>query len=422
MRIAFSTLGCKINQYETDRMRHDLAAQGNSIVPFDEEADVYIVNTCSVTAKADTQCRQIIRAAVRRNQKAKVVVTGCYAETRPEEIKKISGVSLIVGNREKLNISCHLDPGITAWTAPEGQPVSVIAVQERTRAFLKIQDGCNNYCSYCIVPFARGRSRSAEPEEVMLEFDRLVQAGSAEIVLTGIHIGTYGNDLAESMSLTELIKALCAKRGDTRIRLSSIEPREVSDGIIHLMGKGLCRHLHIPLQSGDDGILAAMKRNYNSHFYRKLLDKLAQEVPGTALGADVMVGFPGEDERAFQNTMELVETSPLTHLHVFSYSPRPGTVAAGMPHQIPENIKKERSELLRKLGQKKNLDFRNNHHEAVLEVVVEDKKEGETGLFSGLTDNYIRVLIRGAKKDDIGKKIMVRVADVENGKHFADIS
>jgi len=418
MRIAFTTLGCKINQYETERMRHDLAQDGNTFVPFDAEADVYVINTCSVTAKADAQCRQLIKAAAKRNQQARVVVTGCYAETRPDEIKGIRGVSLVLGNEGKSNIATHLGTG--KGTANH-RPPSVMAVQERTRAFLKIQDGCDNFCSYCIVPYARGRSRSADPGEVLREFNRLVQAGYTEIVLTGIHIGMYGTDLGADLNLTKLISSLNDRRGDARLRLSSIEPHEVTEGIMQLIGKGICRHLHIPLQSGDDAILAAMRRSYTSHYYRKLLDRLAHHIPGIALGADVMVGFPGEDDKAFQNTVDLVRESPLTHLHVFSYSPRPGTNAAQMEMQVPEQIKQERNELLRKLGEEKNLEFRKSQVEKKNQVIVEDKQDQQTGLFSGLTDNYIRVNIQGARKGDIGKKILVRLHSVEKSRNFGVI-
>jgi threonylcarbamoyladenosine tRNA methylthiotransferase MtaB len=418
MRIAFTTLGCKINQYETERMRVDLVQEGNTIVPFDDDADVYIINTCSVTAKADSQCRRIIRTAAERHPGARIVVTGCYAETQADEIKKIPNISLVMGNSFKSNTLHHLGH---QPAAKHHLGRSLITVQERTRAFLKIQDGCDNYCSYCSVPFARGRSRSVEPQDVLREFDRLVQAGYPEIVLTGIHIGVYGNDLAAKYNLTNLLASLCDRKGDTRIRLSSIEPNEVTDGIIDLIGKGVCRHLHIPLQSGDDGILAVMNRKYTSHFYRELLDRIVRQVPGMALGADVMVGFPGEDERAFQNTVDLIQNSPLTHLHVFSYSRRPGTVAAGMKHQVPEQVKKERNELLRAMGAEKSLLFRNNNTEKKIQVIVEDKQDSESGLFTGLTDNYIRVKIQGAVKEDVGTKIVVMIKKIEHTENYAEI-
>jgi threonylcarbamoyladenosine tRNA methylthiotransferase MtaB len=424
MRIAITTLGCKINQYETDLMRQDLVSRGNTIVPFDAEADVYVVNTCTVTAKSDYQSRQAIRSAARRGRDAKVVVTGCYASTRPEEIKKIPGVDLVIGNADKAAIPEHIMT--TASVSDQAVPATLTsptkALYGRTRGFLKIQDGCNNRCSYCVVPLARGGSRSADPGQVIDEFERLVQAGCPEIVLTGIHIGTYGADLENGPDLTALLRTLLNKRSVSRLRLSSIEPKEITEGMIDLLGQGLCRHLHIPLQSGDDAVLASMKRDYTVGFYRELLEHIAQKVPGVALGADVIVGYPGEGDAEFQNTMDLVEKSPLTHLHVFSYSPRPGTPAADMEAQVPEQVKKERSETLRKLGGKKNLDFRKKCLSSELKVVVEDKVDADTGFYTGLTDNYIRVNISGAKKGHIGREITVRIKKVTESLTIAEFS
>jgi threonylcarbamoyladenosine tRNA methylthiotransferase MtaB len=423
MRIAFTTLGCKINQYETDLMRQDLMSRGNTIVSFDSEADVYVVNTCTVTAKSDYQCRQAIRSAARRGKDAKVVVTGCYASTRPEEIRKISGVDLVIGNADKAAVPEQIMK--TASLADQSAPVTgtspTKALYGRTRGFLKIQDGCNNRCSYCVVPLARGGSRSADPGHVIREFERLVQAGCPEIVLTGIHIGTYGADLENGPDLTGLLRILLNKRSGSRLRLSSIEPKEITEVMIDLLGQGLCRHLHIPLQSGDDAVLASMKRDYTAGFYRELLERIAQKVPGAALGADAIVGYPGEGDAEFQNTMDLVERSPLTHLHVFSYSPRPGTPAVDMEAQVPEQIKKGRSETLRKLGRKKNFDFRKKCLGFELKVVVEDKVDADTGFYTGLTDNYIRVCISGAKKGHIGREIAVRITRIVDGVTIAEI-
>jgi threonylcarbamoyladenosine tRNA methylthiotransferase MtaB len=413
MRIAFTTLGCKINQYETDTLRQDLQAQGNTIVPFDGEADVYIINTCSVTAKSDYQSRQVIRSAIKRGQGARVIVTGCYASTRPEEIKKIAGVELIVHNRDKAVLPGQIMKQSAVPVAvplPSGNMRS--GVSGRTRGFLKIQDGCNNRCSYCIVPLARGESRSAPVKNVVKEFQGMTDARCPEVVLTGIHIGTYGIDLSPATSLTDLIESLLALKGQTRIRLSSIEPNEVSDRILDFLGTGLCRHLHIPLQSGDDSILRTMKRNYSSGLYFDLLEKIAGQVPGIALGADVMVGFPGEGDKQFENTMNLVRKSPLTHIHVFSYSPRPGTPAASFKNQIPEPVKKERNEALRNVGAEKNLQFRKKHLGLQMKVGVEDNQNPETGLFSGLTDNYIRVSFPDVKKENIGREISIMIDSV----------
>jgi threonylcarbamoyladenosine tRNA methylthiotransferase MtaB len=425
MRIAFTTLGCKINQYETDSMRQDLLSRGNTIVPFEDKADVYVINTCSVTAKSDYQCRQIIRTTVRRWPAAKIVVTGCYAETRPDELKNMPGVELVIGNRDKATIPHQIMKGastsISEITPAGNLPVSIKTLQNKTRGFLKIQDGCDNRCSYCIVPLARGGSRSVEFSSVVSEFKRLVQKGCPEVVLTGIHVGAYGSDLSPATDLSELLATLISKQGHTRIRLSSIEPTEITIELISFLGTVLCRHLHIPLQSGDDTILTAMDRHYSSGFYRNLLENISQRVPGIALGADVMVGFPGEGEKEFQNTLELVEQSPLTHLHVFSYSPRPGTRAAELNNQVPDQDKKERSESLRELGNRKNFDFRKKCMDAEVKVVVEDKRDMKSQLLTGITDNYIRVLILGAKNSDIGKEISVRIEKVEKEANLAVI-
>jgi threonylcarbamoyladenosine tRNA methylthiotransferase MtaB len=423
MRIAFTTLGCKINQYETDVMRQDLQSKGNTIVPFDSEADVYIINTCSVTAKSDLQCGQIIRSAVRRGKGAKVVVTGCYAETRPDELKRIPGVGFVIGNREKALIPDTImkEEAGSGCDQPlsNGEQSAIRVFQGRTRGFLKIQDGCDNRCSYCIVPFARGGSCSAAPGALVEEFERLVRAGCPEVVLSGIHIGTYGMELNPTTSLTKLLATLISRRNDTRIRLSSIEPNEITPEIVGFLGTELCRHLHIPLQSGDDAILNAMKRHYTSGFYLELLEKISKQVPDIALGADIMVGFPGEGDREFQNTMKLVDQSPLTHLHVFSFSPRPGTPAADLKPQVPEQVKRERNETLRNLGKKKNFEFRKKCQGTEVKVVVEDKQDVNTGLLTGLTDNYVRVHVSGAQNSHIGRQITVRIEKVEKETNLA---
>jgi threonylcarbamoyladenosine tRNA methylthiotransferase MtaB len=248
-----------------------------------------------------------------------------------------------------------------------------------------------------------------------------VEAGCPEVVLTGIHIGTYGFDLGSGITLTEMIGTLLSARGRTRIRLSSIEPREITEEMLGFLGNGLCRHLHIPLQSGDDAILASMKRNYTSGFYQGLLEKISKQVPGTALGADVMVGFPGEGDKEFNNTLQLIEASPLTHLHVFSFSPRPGTPAAEMMNQVPEQVKKERNQKLRDLGRRKNFEFRNKCVGTELCAVVEDKVDANTGCFTGLTDNYIRLRVSGSKREHIGKEITVRVKQANYESNYADI-
>jgi threonylcarbamoyladenosine tRNA methylthiotransferase MtaB len=409
MRVAFTTLGCKINQYETDAMRQAAASEGNSIVPFDAEADVYVINTCSVTAKSDYQCRQTIRSAIRRGEGARVIVTGCYAETRPQEIRSIPGVSIVLGNGEKTRIARYLSGSEVHDQDASGHHE---AVKARTRAFLKIQDGCDGRCTYCIVPFARGGSRSIPRGEVIRTFDQTVDGGSPEVVLSGIHIGRYGHDLEQPDTLTSLVRDLLVRRKQARIRLSSIEPNEITEDLMDMLGYGLCRHLHVPLQSGDDAILCSMQRAYNSRFYRELVETMAMKVPDIAIGADVMVGFPGEGEKEFQSTYELVRDLPLTHLHVFSYSKRAGTPAATMKGQVSEQIKKERNEALRALASKKNLAFRERLKGKTLAVVLEEGETDRIGMRSGLTDNYVRVHVSGVKDADFGQEINIRICDI----------
>ncbi len=416
MRIAFTTLGCKINQYDTDMMQRELISAGGTIVPFDTPADVYIINTCSVTSRSDYQCRQAIRSAVRNAQGAKIVVTGCYAQVRPDEIRRIPGVDLVIGNSEKDRIGEHVRSLV-----PEGQAAGdSVGVQEqagvlphsRTRGFLKIQDGCDSRCTYCIVPRARGRSRSIPESEVFRSFDEMARKGCPEIVLSGVHIGKYGRDLEPRTDLSALLRSLVERKGQARLRLSSIEPKEISDGIVDLLGRGVCRHLHIPLQSGDDDVLKAMNREYSSGFYQDLLERIAERVPGIALGADVMIGFPGEDGAQFRNTFRLIEESPISHLHVFSYSPRAGTPAAGMSGQVPEPLKKERNGLLRELGRKKLFEFRKGFLQNTLLIAIEGRADAANGCLTGLSDNYIRVRVRDALPEDIGKVLPVSITSV----------
>jgi threonylcarbamoyladenosine tRNA methylthiotransferase MtaB len=443
MRIAFTTLGCKINQYETEQLRQELLARGNTIVPFESEADVYVINTCTVTAKSDYQCRQAIRSAVRRKRNARVFVTGCYASVNPDQIREILGVERVVSNEDKSRIPDLLMKSITdtadsafssrfAASAAQIQgpdrlhPVMIrrTAIErrsERTRAFLKIQDGCNNTCTYCIVPVARGKSRSIPASEIVSAFDNFIADQCPEIVLTGIHIGTYGADLVPPVRLNDIMEVLISRRRSSRIRLSSIEANEITAHLVNSLGRGLCRHLHIPLQSGDDSILSAMKRNYNSTFYRGLISDIASKVPGVALGTDIIVGFPGEGEREFQNTMDIVQASPLSHFHVFTYSMRPGTPAASMKHQVPESLKKVRSEQLRAVARRKNLEFRRRFVGTELSVILESKVDNKTGLFSGLSDNYIRVQVKGAGKEHIGRELQVVLSSVTEKENTAVI-
>ena len=406
MRIAFATVGCRLNQFETDALRGKAQAEAYRIVPFDAAADVYVINTCTITAEADADSRRLVRQAIRRNPSAVVAVTGCYAQAAPQAVAAIPGVDLVLGNGEKADLLAHL----SGLGKNGGARVLVGDVAgrrrmddygpgidtDRTRAFLKIQDGCNYHCSFCIVPEVRGPNRSQRPEAILCEIRRLHAAGFPEVVLTGIHLGTYGRDLSPASSLTDLCRRIAGLVEAPRIRLSSLDPHEVKADLIRLLKETprFCRHLHLPLQSGDEGILRRMRRGHTAAQFRELVDRLVTEVPGIAVSGDVIVGFPGEDDRAFQNTHGLLEALPIAGLHVFSYSRRPGTDAAGYPDQVSKAVKAERSRMLRALVARKGQAFRRQFLGETLEFVVLDRG-GPEGLLEGLSDNYLRVWFAG---------------------------
>lgn len=409
MRIAFATVGCRLNQFETDALRGKAQAETYQPVPFDAVAEVYVINTCTITAEADADSRQLVRQAVRRNPKALVAVTGCYAQAAPETVAAIPGVDLVLGNGEKADLLDHLQGARKSGRARI--LVGEIGAQrrvddygpgigsDRTRAFLKIQDGCNYHCSFCIVPDVRGPNRSQRPERILEEIRRLGAAGFPEVVLTGIHLGTYGRDLSPASSLADL----CWRIGDLekapRIRLSSLDPHEVKPDLIRLPAESprFCRHLHLPLQSGDEGILRRMRRGHTAIQFRELVERVVAEVPGIAVTGDVIVGFPGEDDRSFQNTYDLLDGLPMAGMHIFSYSRRPGTDAAGYPDQVSRAVKAERSRVLRALIIRKAQSFRRRFLGEMLEVVVLDR-EGPDGLLEGLSDNYLRVSFAGDQR------------------------
>ncbi len=405
LRIAFATLGCKVNQCESAGIAEGLAASGMTLVPFAEAADCYVINTCTVTGSTDSQSRQLIRRATRRNPEAAVLVTGCYAQRAPEEIARIPGVRFIAGTAEKEQISDILremtagGPLIRVGDIRKARAFSRLeatAFPEHTRAFLKIQDGCDAFCSYCIVPYVRGTNRSLPPAEVEERITALAQTGYREFVLTGIHLGAWGRDLLPQTDLATLVRKIVEGGTVKRLRLSSVEPQEVTDSLICLLGRSgtVCHHLHIPLQSGNDGILAAMRRNYDAAFFRDLLRRIHEAVPGVAVGIDVMAGFPGETEEAFDDTLHLIEETPIAYLHVFPYSRRPGTPAATMSGQVPEEEKKRRTERLRAVGTVKRRKFAEQFIGMPLHVLVEDRTDKITGFPIGFSDNYIPVAIR----------------------------
>ena len=407
-RFIITTLGCKVNRCESDALAEALKTEGWYPAQDKESADLCIINTCTVTQKASMQSRQAIRQIIRSSPHARVIVTGCYAEIGADEIKKIEGVFDVVGHEDKLNIPEMLKADKSQTGKRKTSVFDFQLSTSRTRPFLKIQDGCNAFCTYCIVPYTRGRSRSMPLDDVLENIRKLKAAGYREAVLAGIHLGCYGLDLSPAVSLSELIRRINESKVMDRVRLSSVEPNELSDEIIRLvaMSEHLCRHFHIPLQSGDDNILKRMHRPYTAHFFRDLVMNIRTAVPDAAVGTDILVGFPGESKTAFENTYSLIEQLPLTYLHVFPFSPRKGTPADTYPDRVPLKVIKQRCQDMRELGVRKKNEFYKKLIGKTVEILIESKRDKFSGLLKGITSNYVPVLTDG---DDSLKNTFVQV-------------
>ena len=424
MRIAITTLGCKINQYDSAVIQNRLQAK-HSFVPFDGAADCYVINTCTVTDRADWEARQLIRRAKRRNPGAKVLVTGCYAQISPEEVARLDGVDYVVGlNRldDLLRFVEAAPAGETQVAVSDvkrerGVPVvGTRALPGHTRAFVKIQEGCNYSCTYCIIPTARGLSRSVMPQEVLAQVRQLAESGYQEIVLTGIHLGGYGQDLSTKLDLTALVEQIADSGLMSRIRLSSLDPREVSDRLLDLMASSdsICPHLHICAQAGDDVILKAMRRNYDTAYYRDLLARVRQRMPEAALGSDIIVGFPGESDAQFEASLEYFADLPLTYFHVFPYSPRRGTVATTLPDAVPAPVKKLRAQRMRDLGGRKKQEFCAGFAGKQVAVLVEGEADDTNGSRRGFSRNYLPVALAAAGVP-ANREVAVRLGEYRNG-------
>jgi len=407
-KFAITTLGCKVNQYESDAIAQQLEDMGYVSADAENQADLCIINTCTVTQKASMQSRQAVRQFIRANPQAQIVVTGCYAQTEPDELKKIEGVHHIIGHGDKHNIphivlSQDKDLSTSSLISKNilnerlFKHIPVTAFGNRSRPFLKIQDGCDTFCTYCIVPYARGRSRSMPVEDVLKNIRCLKQDGFHEVVLTGVHLGAYGLDLSPQTSLTSLLGHISESNAMDRIRLSSIEPHELTQDIIRIVAKSdmFCPHFHIPLQSGDDRILERMHRPYTGSFFENLIIRIKNQMPDVAIGVDILIGFPGETEKAFENTYSLIEKLPVTYLHVFPFSSRPGTPAARYPQKVPQMTIKSRCKKMRQLGRIKKQVFYKKFLGKTVEILIEGKKDKATGLLKGITSNYIPVHVNG---------------------------
>jgi threonylcarbamoyladenosine tRNA methylthiotransferase MtaB len=399
------TLGCRVNQYESAYIEERLLEAGWGPAGGSGRSDVIVVNTCTVTQGAAHQSRQEVRKAVRQNPGAFVVVTGCHVQVHADEVSSIAGVGMVTGNHAKERLPDRLMEAIKLRgeaiplikevpTPPSAiDPMPISRFSERARAHLKIQDGCQSFCSYCIVPFARGPCRSLPPPDVMGALRRLAERGYREAVLTGIHLGKYGTDLGDGMGLHRLLTMVRDEKLPLRIRLSSLEPTEIHEDLIDLVASEtwLCRHFHIPLQSGDKGTLRAMNRHYEPDDFARLVARIKEMAPMASIGADVMVGFPGEDERAFENTFSLIRDLPVSYLHVFPFSRRKGTAACELDRQISPHVIKSRVARLRALESEKRAAFYHSCVGGTFMVVSEGWLSEERGLARGMTDNYVPV-------------------------------
>ncbi|MBI9072576.1 MAG: tRNA (N(6)-L-threonylcarbamoyladenosine(37)-C(2))-methylthiotransferase MtaB [Melioribacteraceae bacterium] len=426
-KVAFYTLGCKLNFSETSTIGKQFVDKGYKVVDFKDTADVYLINTCTVTDNADKECRQIVRRALRNNPNAFIAVTGCYAQLRSDEISTIDGVDVVLGSNEKFKLfhlvedfhkrdhSCiHVTP--TEEIDNFDSAFSTTA-DSRTRAFFKIQDGCDYPCTYCTIPMARGKSRSLEPAKVIEQFKELVNSGYKEIILTGVNVGDYGS--GTDINFYSLLKEMVKVEGDYRIRISSIEPNLLTDEILQLSinSEKMCKHFHIPLQSGSSDILKLMKRRYNTDVFKNLINRINNLLPDGGIGIDVIVGFPGETEEKFNETFNLLKKSDISYLHVFTYSERPNTPAINFDGSVEVFERKRRNHMLRILSEKKRDQFYRKMIGKELTVIFEH--QNHDGFMKGFASNYVRVK-HGYDKTLINKPVKVKIIDVDEESCIAE--
>ncbi|MGB5684652.1 MAG: tRNA (N(6)-L-threonylcarbamoyladenosine(37)-C(2))-methylthiotransferase MtaB [Candidatus Electrothrix sp.] len=429
-KVRVATLGCKVNQFESASFISGFKEQGCELVSASEEADVLVVNTCAVTARAGQQSRQLIRRLRRDNPEARLLITGCYAQLTADELPELIADSslILIGNADKhlvvstaLKNSCSIPPVNDIGTAQEICSLPVRRFSGRTRAYLRIQDGCNNFCSYCIVPYTRGRCRSLPLADVLAQVEVFIEEGYQELVVTGINVGKYGLDLTEGESIYSLLEALCRHFPETRIRLSSVEPAEVNGRLLDLMTgfANFMPHLHIPLQSGDNGVLVRMQRKYTTETFVDVVERVHTALPHAAIGCDILAGFPGEDEQAAERSLSFLAQLPITYLHVFPYSLRPGTAAAKFTDQVPGPVKDARVARLRELDAQKKATFYQQHCGTEQRVLLEGGDEQE-GLLKGFSENYIPVRCEGDARS-AGTVVSVRLVEVRGEAVFGEI-
>ena len=422
-KVAFYTLGCKVNQYETEAMLELFEKEGYEKAETEDYADVYVINTCTVTHMSDRKSRQYIRRMKKKNPDAIIAVVGCYSQVSPEEILSIDEVNLVMGTNDrkkiveevkKIDASRKISTVDDIMKVKAFEEIEINKTNGKTRAFLKIQDGCDRYCSYCIIPYARGRVRSRDLESIVKEVENLASNGYKEVVLTGIHVASYGKDIKDSdIKLLDVIKQINDIEGIERIRLSSVEPILFTDEFVEAVSTmdKVCPHYHLSLQSGCDETLKRMKRRYTTEEYKAIVDRLRAAIPNVSITTDVIVGFPGETNEEFDKTYEFLKDIELTHMHVFKYSPRKGTPAATMENQVDPSTKHDRSEKLLQLNEENFNKFGQKMLDKEFNVLFE-QKVGDNK-YEGLTENYVKVIVES--DNDISEQILkVKIKDVKN--------
>ncbi|WP_286904116.1 tRNA (N(6)-L-threonylcarbamoyladenosine(37)-C(2))-methylthiotransferase MtaB [Clostridium sp. UBA1652] len=433
MKVAFATLGCRVNVYESEAMMEKFIREGYEVVDFSEVADVYVINTCSVTNMGDKKSRQMISRGRRQNPDAVIAAVGCYSQIAPNEVSSIEGIDVVLGSRNKGEVVYWVnkakDEGkmqvqvSEVLRNKEFEDLRIEEYQDKTRAFLKIQDGCNRFCAYCLIPYTRGAVCSKDPKKVIEEVKVLAENGFKEIILSGIHIASYGVELDEKITLIDIIEEIENIDGIERVRIGSIDPTFFTEEVVERITKfkKLCPHFHLSLQSASNGTLKRMNRRYNIEEYESIVNILRGKIKDVSLTTDIIVGFPGETEEEFNETYETLNKIKLSKMHIFKYSPRKGTRAADMENQIDGNVKEERSKKLIELDLKNEKELIEKYIETEIPVLFEQKVKNEQDLYEGYTHNYIKVIVCSKEKNLIGKIIKVKINDAGNGVAYGEI-
>lgn len=433
MKVAFATLGCRVNVYESEAMMEKFIREGYEVVDFSEVADVYVINTCSVTNMGDKKSRQMISRGRRQNPDAIIAAVGCYSQIAPNEVSSIEGIDVVLGSRNKGEVVYWVnkakDEGKMQVQVSEVlrnkdfEDLRIEEYQDKTRAFLKIQDGCNRFCAYCLIPYTRGAVCSKDPKKVIEEVKVLAENGFKEIILSGIHIASYGVELDEKITLMDIIEEIENIDGIERVRIGSIDPTFFTEEVVERITKfkKLCPHFHLSLQSASNGTLKRMNRRYNIEEYESIVNILRGKIKDVSLTTDIIVGFPGETEEEFNETYETLSKIKLSKMHIFKYSPRKGTRAADMENQVDGNVKEERSKKLIELDLRNEKAFIENYIGKEIPVLFEQKVKNEEDLYEGYTHNYIKVIVSSKEKNLIGKIIKVKINDAGNGVAYGEI-